>query len=349
MSEQSLQHTEPKEIGAEAIRALTSMNIPPKPEYYEVWFSHLEKNNEDLSSEIEKKIECDERVDEFFLKAIHERYFEIAHPAKVVEKIAVDALTETNSLKELSDTFSSNTQKFGADLAQASQQAVEDEDAPGSATRLMAALVDAAQEAITRNQRLEKDLSTATIKIQKLQSSIEVIAKDASTDFLTGLNNRRHFDSMAPKLVDAAHSEEAPLCLIVADIDLFKQFNDKWGHPVGDQVLKLVADVLRENIKGQDLLSRYGGEEFVIALPNTSIEDATKLAENIRIAVSRRKLVNRANNKNLGRVTMSFGVSQLRSDETATSLYKSADGALYEAKETGRNKVVCHSRVGAFA
>ena len=130
------------------------------------------------------------------------------------------------------------------------------------------------------------------------------------------------------------------MSLILGDIDHFKTFNDTWGHQIGDQVLRLVASVLKDNVKGQDLLARYGGEEFAIVLPNTSLKDATTLADNIRLAVSKRRLLNKFTNTDLGRITMSFGVAPYVPGDSVDHLIRNADAALYKAKETGRNRVM---------
>lgn len=340
MSEVAVAEMKPQELGGEVIRVLGDMAIPPMPAYYKVWYSHLERSNDALSTEIEKKLDKDGKVDEFFLKEVHDRYFELANPTREIEHFAVEILNETNDLQKLSKIFDTNAKQFNSDLADASQNAADMAGDNADTTKILNSLVDVAQRAISRNSELEKDLANASEKIDKLQCSIEEITNDAKTDYLTKLNNRRYFDSTITQLVTAARSENTPLCMIVADIDHFKTFNDKWGHPVGDQVLKLVANVLKENIKGKDLLSRYGGEEFAIALPNTSLADAERLADNIRIAVSKRKLINRATNQSLGRVTMSFGVAQIADDWGADVLYNAADSALYEAKEAGRNQVI---------
>ena len=340
MSEGTCTNIEPQEIAGEVIRFLGDMAIPPMPAYYRVWYSHLERSNNDLSVEIEKRLAKDEKVDEFFLKEIHDRYFELANPTQEIEHFAVEILHETNSLQKLSKVFDTNTKQFNSDLADASQNAADMVGGNPDTTKILNSLVDVAQQAISRNSELEQDLASASQKITTLQSSIEEITKDAKTDYLTKLNNRRYFDSTIQHLITAARSENTPLCMIVADVDHFKTFNDKWGHPVGDQVLKLVADVLRENIKGKDLLSRYGGEEFAIALPNTSLTDAVRLADNIRVAVSKRKLINRTTNQSLGRLTMSFGVAQIDDNWGAEILYNAADSALYQAKQAGRNRVV---------
>lgn len=325
--------TNTQELCAEVLRALDGMNIPPTPEYYQVWFSHLESSNNALSTEIQSKIDAGGALDEFFLKAIHERYFELAHPPKEIEKFATQVLNQTNSLQELSRVFDSNTKQFSSELADASES--------DDAANMLNSLVGIAQDAMSRNSELEKELSNASKKIDDLQSSIDSIARDARTDFLTGLNNRRYFDDTILQLIEASLSEKTPLCMVIADIDHFKSFNDKWGHPVGDRVIKLVAEVLQESLKGKDLLARYGGEEFAIALPSTPLKNASVVADNVRIAVSKRKLVNRANNQNLGRIAMSFGVAELRDGWSAEDLYHAADMALLEAKQNGRNQVAC--------
>lgn len=205
---------------------------------------------------------------------------------------------------------------------------------------IVSSLVEATQKTLTRNTQLEDDLSVATKKIAALQESLEQASREANTDYLTGLPNRKSFDRHVATLIDDAHHTNTPLCLIVADIDFFKRFNDTWGHKVGDQVLKLVASTLQDNTKGQDVLARYGGEEFVIALPNTTLSNAKSLADGIRNAVQRRKLMNKSTNEVLGVITMSFGVATLNDSKSVSELFSRADKALYDAKNSGRNCVV---------
>lgn len=336
MSETVSFTTDPGRIGHEAVCALDGMSIPPIPPYYEVWFSHLERNNQGLSSEIEKEMSAG-GVDEVFLKNIHGKYFMPNNAAVCIDDYVAQLLSQTNNLKRLAKDFDSSASELHKDLDSASTQIHGDGDTEPSV--LLASLLKTAERAIERNRELEDNLSQATSRIASLQEAVELIATDANTDFLTKLSNRRYFDSALSQLIDSARLSDDPLCLIVADIDHFKKFNDTWGHQIGDQVLKLVAGTLRENVKGQDLIARYGGEEFAIATPHTNIDDACKLAENIRIAVSKRKLVNKANNEELGRVTMSFGVALFEDDLNGDELFQNADAALYQAKESGRNQV----------
>lgn len=129
----------------------------------------------------------------------------------------------------------------------------------------------------------------------------------------------------------------------MADVDHFKQFNDKFGHLTGDQVLRLVAVAMKHNVKGQDVVARYGGEEFVIALPDTTLRSAAAVADQIRRAVMAKELMKRSSGERLGRVTISVGIAQLHGSDTAQSLIERADACLYAAKRQGRNRIVCEN------
>jgi diguanylate cyclase len=130
---------------------------------------------------------------------------------------------------------------------------------------------------------------------------------------------------------------------LMTDIDHFKNFNDKYGHLTGDQVLRLVALSVKQNVKGQDTVARYGGEEFVVALPNTELRSAFTVADHIRRAVMTKELVKRSSGERLGRITISIGVALFRPDDTAQTLIDRADKCLYAAKRNGRNRVVCEA------
>ncbi len=340
MSEKSNMACEPHRIGSTAMQEMAKMDIPPMPPFYQVWFSYLEKKNYDLALEIENRINSQKQVDEYFLKDMHEKYFEISQSTKRVEHFAGDMLQETNTLKELAVTFGSSAKEFREDLSGLSQKADASIDRDSEVEEVFSSLVGAAQKAIEQNSKLEENLARAIAQISSLQQSIGKVVSDANTDPLTKLHNRRYFDTVAPKLLAAMRTEKKPLCFIVADIDHFRKFNDKWGHQIGDQVLKLVGHVLRENVKSQDLFARYGGNEFVLALPNKTLSDAAAFADNIRVSIGKRKLVNKTTNDNLGRMTMSFGVVESQNSESPDELIRAADAAMSKAKEQGRDCVV---------
>jgi diguanylate cyclase len=192
---------------------------------------------------------------------------------------------------------------------------------------------------VSSNRKLESQLLESKKHIENLQSSLEAIRYESLTDELTTLNNRKHFENSIERVIDHSIESGRGFSLLMTDIDHFKKFNDTFGHQTGDQVLRLVALAVKQNIKAQDIACRYGGEEFAIILPHTSLEDAAAIGELIRTAVMSKELVKRSTGENLGRVTISVGVATFDKHDTTHSIVARADEALYLAKNAGRNLV----------
>lgn len=161
----------------------------------------------------------------------------------------------------------------------------------------------------------------------------------ASIDGLTGLTNRREFDRIITREVARSNREKRPFSIIMCDVDFFKHYNDHFGHPAGDEVLKKIAELIRKRLRISDVAARYGGEEFVILLPNTAKEQAIKVAEDLRVKIEQYEFPNEKLQPN-GNLTMSLGVSTHGEDGTTVeAIIESADKELYRAKHCGRNCV----------
>jgi two-component system cell cycle response regulator len=173
-----------------------------------------------------------------------------------------------------------------------------------------------------------------------LRASVKQTIELAVTDPLTGLHNRRYLDSQLTVMFNRSMARGRPLSVLITDIDRFKHVNDTYGHDAGDEVLKEFASRVRSTVRGADLACRYGGEEFVVVMPDTSPEIAAGVAERLRAAVENTPFTLRSTGQELS-VTASFGISsRISSVVTPGQLMKQADLALYEAKNTGRNRVV---------
>ncbi len=165
----------------------------------------------------------------------------------------------------------------------------------------------------------------------------------AITDPLTGLHNRRYLEGHLQTLFDRATKRGSNLSVMMTDLDHFKQVNDRHGHDGGDSVLREFAQRLRRNVRGMDLACRYGGEEFIVIMPDTDHDTAQQIAERLRSTIERTAFPLGTGKPDIA-VTVSIGVSSLSGGaDTITALLKRADEALYAAKDAGRNRVIAHA------
>jgi diguanylate cyclase len=198
---------------------------------------------------------------------------------------------------------------------------------------------------VTANNRtLEARMRESRNEIESLRETLAATRLESLTDPLTGLSNRKQFEESLHAMVEESVADRAPASLIVIDVDFFKRFNDVYGHLTGDQVLRLVALVMREHITARATLARFGGEEFGILLPGTDRAEAFALAEKVRASVMGRDLVKRSTGESLGKVTISLGIAVSRSSDTAVSLLERADQCMFMAKRDGRNRTVDDSQ-----
>ena len=178
--------------------------------------------------------------------------------------------------------------------------------------------------------------------IDRLRSTFEASLEMAVTDQLTGLYNRRYLASHMSAMFDRGFWTGRPLSMLILDIDYFKKVNDTYGHDTGDKVIQAVAEKIKNSVRGIDLACRYGGEEFLVAMPDTDINFASVVAERLRKEIEEHTITLNGGRDEVS-VTTSIGISTTESgpkDDTAQKLIKRADDALYTAKTGGRNRVI---------
>lgn len=190
-----------------------------------------------------------------------------------------------------------------------------------------------AEESERLNENLREMAQILEFQNKSLAEANEQLEQLATRDGMTGICNHRAFQGLLRDNISAACRDDRPLSLLLMDVDFFKHYNDQFGHPAGDDVLRGIAQYLRDAVRPLDVPARYGGEEFAVILPNTDRDEATMIAERVRQAIASHPFAHR-------RVTLSIGVSVLADCATPEQLVEEADRALYFAKNRGRNQVV---------
>jgi len=197
-----------------------------------------------------------------------------------------------------------------------------------------------------KNEELLKEIAIRKEIEEALRKSEEALKIQAITDSLTGLYNRRHFYGLAEIEIKKSLRYVHPLSVIMFDIDFFKLINDTYGHSIGDSVLKMIAEIMKKNLRATDIPARYGGEEFIVLLPQTSVLEAATTAEKLRKLIENTAI--QAENHEI-KVTASFGVSDYLGKTDSQELevilsdfISTADQTLYASKNSGRNRVTVY-------
>ena len=245
---------------------------------------------------------------------------------------------QATSILELVRTYQEAGERYSVTLAQAGKNlpTLATPDEIGIIVKfLLAENAKMQHEASSLRKSLEQSKS----QIDKLRTHLAEAQEISMVDPLTSLSNRRRFDDRLARELADAREQGTALSLVLADIDNFKKVNDLFGHTIGDEILKMFARVLEDNVCARDTVARYGGEEFAVILPETEAERARQITERMRSQLEGMQLALNGSGQELGRITASFGIAELSQADDADTLVQRADETLYQAKCAGRNRV----------
>jgi diguanylate cyclase len=322
-----------------AFGQIKALRQPASPRHFEIWYSYATGYNPSLNQTINDMLARDGTLTEADINQIYETFISPHRFTDRIDHVGAQVKGEIEQVMAMIGAAAGSAYNYTENLANASVKLDGADDGAGI-RMIVESLVQATKEVERINKALEARLSASKLEITELQEVLEAVRSESLTDPLTSLANRKFFDQMLTKTLAAAHARREPLSLMLMDIDHFKKFNDSYGHLTGDQVLRLVANAVKQNVKGQDISARYGGEEFAVILPNTALRSALTVADQIRRTVMNKELMKRSTGEHLGRVTMSIGVATLGQGENAQTLIERADVCLYAAKRSGRNRVI---------
>ncbi len=329
-------------LGATVLADMRQHRVLPTPRHYELWFVHLSEANPELTRRIQTLLQSGQPLTSALMDRLYAEFLAGAETELDVIGMESDALQDV--AQTLVDQVAGGQvalRHYGDALAQGAADLKQDRTHDGLVRAIMTLTSETARAA-ERNRELQNQLSASAARIDKLRKTLSEAKREATTDGLTGLSNRRAFDTRLRRILAEATGDSSdlkPLSLLLMDVDHFKRFNDLHGHRVGDLVLRLVARLLAENVKGRDMVARFGGEEFAVLLVGADLNAAASVARQIGGAISTKKLATRGGGQGYAYVTVSIGVAQMRIGESSGALIDRADRALYEAKRTGRNRV----------
>ena len=310
------------------------------PRAYSVWYTYVSGAQPLMNDAVKRFTTQNGVLGDADVDSLYETYLDSRRLSTEAERMSTNVLAEIEGIMEVIDLSLGSSAQYGASLKALSHDLDATSLNRSRVREIVAALVTTTREVAANNQTLEARMRESRSEIETLRETLEATRIESLTDPLTGLANRKQFEDSLAKLVEGAVAQGSPASLIVIDVDFFKRFNDLYGHLTGDQVLRLVAIVMREHVKGRATLARFGGEEFGILLPDTDRAAAYAIAEQVRISVMGRELVKRSTGESLGKVTISLGVAASRPDDSPVSLLERADRCMFMAKRDGRNRTV---------
>jgi diguanylate cyclase len=307
------------------------------PPSYTVWYEHLVGMNPALSDAIESRLSQGTSLAQTEIDELHARHVQSRDRRNVVElQAGLSALLR--KLAQVATQSGADATMYSRVLAECEHDLESIVSAEGL-RELTQSLLTSTATARASTEAMCAEVEEARSQMQRLHAQLDVLQGEAFLDPLTGLRNRRGFERACEELFAGTVSAPSDASLILIDIDHFKKLNDTYGHLFGDQVLRTAAKVIAETVKGRDVVARFGGDEFLLLLPDTAFEGALALAENIRAAFGRMRIRRTGGDSSSEQVSISLGIAAPAPAENVDQLIERADRSLYRAKAEGRNCV----------
>ena len=325
-------------IARAALPLANKYELPANPINYAVFYEFVAGQNPELTKAMNGTLADNSKPSSSHIRDLYHTYISQTDE-QAVEAVREALTTLVDSAGQSLSRMDGDSASFQTHLSDCAQplKAVEP---VGQLGRVIETLINKTEFMRASSSSLREELHEARSELGELRNEFKRVRQESLVDPLTGISNRRAFDLCLDEVAKTHAENQTPVCLLLLDVDHFKGINDRFGHVIGDAVLKWFAKVVRETVKGTDTVARYGGEEFAVLLPNTTLPGARIVAENIRKRVSDQKL--RVGDHQIGRVTCSIGVAAVNAQCDGETWINNADGAMYRAKQGGRDRVILH-------
>jgi diguanylate cyclase len=324
-----------KELLKYSIAFIGSHRLSANPINYTVSYEYLSGGHSLLKKTVDKALSDKTTLTDQMMGQWFETFFS-ADDQTVLSQSQADLMAVIAKITESAILAEENVSQFDNVLRLSEKELI---NASTPLESVVAQLLVNTRTMQVSMELMRQQMKESKEEISSLQERLERATEEALTDALTGLTNRKGLSKAIDKALVSAEEIASYPCLLMLDIDHFKKINDTHGHLLGDRVIKIVAETIRNQVKGKDTAARYGGEEFCVLLPETALSDAEKLADNIRLAVEKTRIKRASDNQEICRVTISVGVARFKQEESISAFFERADGALYQSKNDGRNRV----------
>lgn len=321
----------------QTVPLLVKHKISAVPSNYALWYTYVSNESPKLNEEVDAAVESKLPISELRAKDLYRSYVGDTEEVNVwdlrqsLEGMMIELSQSLKDTKSDSQDYKNIMDSCIDDLSKVEKEGWSVEEVLG----LVRNMVKEAQSIRQSTMSFNGALASAEKEIARLKSQLEASQQEALFDALTGLCNRRYFDS---EIASKMQLEKVSLGLI--DIDHFKNINDTYGHQMGDLVLKAVSKKLQSCCRDNAQVFRYGGEEFAVLMPGFDEKRARHMADVMRRTIEKITVKDRRSGQSLGDITVSAGVAQLNPKEKQGALIERADKLLYEAKRLGRNRVM---------
>ncbi len=321
-----------------ALNYITKYNLPANPVNYTVWYEYVAGKNMKLKKAIDASIDTAKPISANNVETLYQKFVADGDRiviSKLLTKIALMLKDITGHVLETEGDLAGH----GKNLSELADQISNAHDYTEIKDVVDQMIVET-KELVNSGKRLQTRMKISSDDLKQLQQDLEKSQQEAQTDVLTSLLNKRGFEKRFELERIRAKQNEMPFSLIMVDIDHFKKVNDTFGHLVGDSLLKSIAAMLKSHLRKNDIASRYGGEEFLILLPETGVEGAKAAGQKISDTLSAKEWKLKESGESMGKVTVSMGIALYKLNEPEEALIKRVDDALYLAKNRGRNLIV---------
>ena len=320
-----------------AFQHIQKHGTPPDPHTYALWYAYVARTPPGVNTAVDQLLASGRALDSYELGEIYNEFLSEKQEDEAQEAIGKEFEKSLKTVSDLIRSGMSQNQQFCSTLQDLEH--TPDIKGEGDVKDLLTHLISESQKMADVSTRLTQGLQESQAHVQKLNEELEQVRKQSLLDPLTSVANRRAFENRLKWQIEDAETNRSTFCLILADLDEFKQINDSYGHQIGDSVLQKFAGSLLEATKGQDLVSRYGGDEFAIIMPEISLTAAYNLMVSIKHKFEGMRMPSNTGAQSFAEATASFGISSYKPHQTAEKMIEVADTALHRAKTTGRNRV----------